>query len=344
MNNVNETVRDFAFYRMMIFNVPLTVLGIALAVGIVLVILTCVGNFCCCCLISLCAVRLFFNGLRDLMLRMTQFLLFEFEHIKKGNEQIYLLYGVRVSVYALNFLFVLLLGIIFASLISFWNAFLTEATLDECDPHADCFEVSRSSGVSLSKDRITDCDSFTIDERTTTVCFRMAYKYSEALGEAGGFLFSMQVITNIFIYIVVRTVRVVLKITKILVYKCITNPDNQKMSSKIKCVSLFAKLLGMLIVQTAYVGILIVVPLQFVVLRSDFRQTLVTPQRALQLALYTYTICLLFLVPFFVGVFVQGYEVYDSMNIDNYMNGRKSKAQTEDPEVGYNEDIPPQYH
>lgn len=348
MNNVNETMRDFGFYRNMIFGAPLAVLGIAIAVGISLVVLTCVGNFCCCCFKCLCPVRFILDGLRDVMLRMTNFLLFEFEHKKQGDKHIYLLYGVRVSIHALNFLFILLVGIVFASLISFWNTFLTEASLGECDPRADCFPITRQSFSVInfspsSRERISDCDNIVInDEASTIVCFRMSYRYSEGLGEAGGFLFSMQVIANIFIYVVVRTVRVVLKVMKILVYKTTSNPNNKEMSCKIKCVSFFAKLFAILVIQTMYVGILIILPLQLVVLRGDFRETLVTPQRALQLVLYSYTICLLFLVPLFVGIFVQGYEVYDHMDISLYLNrsnGKKSNpsSSAENPEARYNE-------
>ncbi len=340
MNVVNETVRDFAYYRVVSFNLPLAVIVISLLVGIALVILTCVGR-CLCCLESCCAVRFLLDVLRDIMLRIISFSLFEFKHKKRGKEHIYLLYGVRVSVYALNFLSVLLLGIMFASLISFWNTFLTESTIDECDSRADCFQIFRSAGImSRESERITDCNNIVMnDERRTTVCFRMAYRYSEGLGEAGGFLFSMQVITNIFIYIIVRIVRVVLKVTKILIHKNVADPDSTQFKYRIKCVSFFAKLVAMLLVQAVYAGILIVLPLQLVVLRSDFRQTLVTPNRLLQLILYSYTICLLFLVPLFVGIFVQGYDVYEDVSIDSYVKGKHSASKTDDLEAGQSEDL-----
>ncbi len=176
---------------------------------------------------------------------------------------------------------------------------------------------------------IENCTDFEIDETNTVVCFEVVYRYSEGLGEAGGFLFSMQAITNIFIYIVVRTIRTILKIAKILIYKYSSDPTNKQMKNKVICVSIFAKLLAILIVQASYVVMLIVIPIWFVVLRTDFQTTLRTPQRKLQLGLYIYTVSLLFMVPLFVGIFIQGYNVYEDIDVDMYMN----EKQEIDPEI-----------
>ena len=53
----------------------------------------------------------------------------------------------------------------------------------------------------FKNERITDCSNFTHME---IICFRMAYKYSEGLGEAGGFLFVMKVIVNFLTWLSVR--------------------------------------------------------------------------------------------------------------------------------------------
>ena len=101
------------------------------------------------------------------------------------------------------------------------------------------------------------------------------------------------------------------------------------MKNKVICVSIFAKLLAILIVQASYVVMLIVIPIWFVVLRTDFQTTLRTPQRKLQLGLYIYTVSLLFMVPLFVGIFIQGYNVYEDIDVDMYMN----EKQEIDPEI-----------
>ena len=119
------TQNDFYYYQSVSFELPVAILVVALTIGIVLVILTCVGT-CLCCTTSktCCGFQFIRDGLRDVMLRMTNFLLFEFEHTKSSSgEHIYTLYGVRVSVHALYFLFILLVSIIFVCMISFWNTF-----------------------------------------------------------------------------------------------------------------------------------------------------------------------------------------------------------------------------
>ena len=330
----NEATRNnFYYHQSVSFELPVAILVVALTIGIVLVILTCVGTcLCCTCTTSktCCGFQFIRDGLRDVMLRMTNFLLFEFEHTKSSSgEHIYTLYGVRVSVHALYFLFILLVSIIFVCMISFWNTFLSEATLDQCNPTADCFPINRATGHLIRVQPIENCTDFEIDETNTVVCFEVVYRYSKGLGEAGGFLFSMQAITNIFIYIVVRTIRTILKIAKILIYKCSSDPTNKQMKNKVICVSIFAKLLAILIVQASYVVMLIVIPIWFVVLRTDFQTTLRTPQRKLQLGLYIYTVSLLFMVPLFVGIFIQGYNVYEDIDVDMYMN----EKQEIDPEI-----------
>ncbi len=73
----------------------------------------------------------------------------------------------------------------------------------------------RDNSTPIDINPITDCSEHTVKENTTIICFQVVFKYSEGLGKAGGFLFSMQVIINIVIYVVVSIFRVVLKATKV---------------------------------------------------------------------------------------------------------------------------------
>ena len=179
------------------------------------------------------------NGFKDVMIRVNKFLLIEFEESdvnikvqdtgkvterselsqsggserlvnenielldkntdlqKRANEEKkYSLYGVQVHYRVLQILFIAFLAVFGMSFVLFWNTFIVDEKIG-CDSEWDCFYTSNSS----LRETI-DCTQY--DENATTICFRIALKFPEGIGDAGGFMFAMQVLVNFLIYITVR--------------------------------------------------------------------------------------------------------------------------------------------
>ncbi|XP_064390762.1 uncharacterized protein LOC135338519 [Halichondria panicea] len=322
-----ETIqKDYSYYRRWTYEFPIGILTAILIVGLISIILT-----------SICRkvlpkwtkksyvypwqIRFFLDGFRDAMLRTTNFLLFEFEHEKAVEKHEYRLYGIQVHLYVLQYLFIVLLTILSFCVLTFWNNFLAESTVDSCDSLYDCFPIHRANQTPISIPAITNCDDFSINENTTVLCYRLVYRYSEGLGEAGGFLFSMQVITNLLIYCVVRMVRAMLKITKIALRRKISQSNDQKLDKKrVFCISIISKVLVVSIVVVLYSLIFVLCPLWLLLDRQDFEETLRTPDRQLQLYLYEYTIFVLFLIPCIVGVGIYSSQLFDSIDVEAYIN------------------------
>ncbi len=147
------------------------------------------------------------QGFHDTLRRSLSFFLFEFhseqeqttiqEERLDGGESgqtkagtkiapTYYLYGVKVQKFFIGNLFAFFLVLIMTSIVTFMNTFLIENS-SSCEENFDCFVITDKSV------KITDCSNFTHME---VICFRLAYNYSKGLGEAGGFLFVMQVIAN----------------------------------------------------------------------------------------------------------------------------------------------------
>ncbi len=198
--------------------------------------------------------------------------------------------------------------------------------MDSCDSLYDCFPIHRANQTPISIPTITNCDDFSINENTTVLCYRLVYRYSEGLGEAGGFLFSMQVITN---HCVVRMVRAMLKITKIALRRKIPQSNDQELDKKwVLRISLISRVSVVLIVLALYFLIIVLVPLWLLLDRQDFEETLRTPDRQLQLYLYEYTIFVLFLIPLIVGGGIYGSQLFDSIDIEAYINPHEAQRNT----------------
>ncbi len=193
----------------------------------------------------------------------------------------------------------------------------------------DCFPMHRANQTPISIPAITNCDDFSINENTTVLCYRLVYKYSEGLGEAGGFLFSMQVITNLLIYCIVRMVRAMLKITKIALRRKISQSNRQELDKKwVLRISLISRVSAVLIVLVLYFLIIVLVPLWLLLDRQDFGETLRTPDRQLQLYLYEYTLFVLFLVPLIVGGGIYGSQLFSSIDVKAYINPHEAQRNT----------------
>ena len=325
------TQKDYFYYRRWTYEFPIGILAAILIVGLISIILT-----------SICRkttkksyvdypwqIRFFLDGFRDSMLRTTNFLLFEFEHEKAVKKHEYRLYGVQVHLFVLQYLFIVLLTILSVCVLTFWNIFLAESTVDSCDSLYDCFPIHRANQTPISIPAITNCDDFSINENTTVLCYRVVYRYSEGLGEAGGFLFSMQVITNLLIYCIVRMVRAMLKITKIAVHRKISQSNHQELSKKwVLRISIISKVSAVLIILAVYFLTIVLVPLWQLLSTQEFEETLRTPDRQLQLYLYEYTIFILFLVPLIVGGGIYGSQLFHSINVKEYTNPREARSES----------------
>ncbi len=279
-------------------------------------------------------LKLFLGGLRNVMLRTSNFLLFEFEYEKNQEEDNkarnqhkyeYRLYGVSVHLFVLQYLFIMLLSVLAASFLSFWNVFFAESEVDACNELLDCFPMYRNNSTPIDINPITDCTQHTINKDTTIICFQVVFKYSEGLGEAGGFLFSMQVILNIVIYVVMSVFKTMLKVTKIASHR---NRNVSRNVSRARTLTEIGRrfhchmprfIKGITITITLLIYLIIVILLPIIVLqeREDFLYTIKTKQRQLELALYGFTVFELFLVPLIVGSGVYARRTYNQIKISN---------------------------
>ena len=315
--------RDYFYYERWSYHAPIGILVTILIVGLICIILTAIGRQIVpsgeAYLKLPWGIRFFFDGLRDVTLRTTRFLLFEFEHEKAVEKHVYNLYGVQVYLFVLQYLFIVLLTIYSVSGLTFWNTFLAETTVDQCDTLSDCFPIHRANETPIQTTPITDCDDFPVTDNVSILCFQLVYRYSEGLGEAGGFLFSMQVMTNILIYAVVRMVRSMLKLFKIVISRRKGEPmSEERMRKYAGRLSVISKTVAVLLVLILYCILVVLLPLWLFFDRKEFRETLKTPQRQLQLFLYEYTILVLFLVPPIVGFGIYGRKIYNKLDIKIY--------------------------
>ena len=113
-----------------------------------------------------------------------------------NGEKKYSLYGVQVHYWVLQILFIFFLAVFGMSFVLFWNTFIADEKIG-CDNEWDCFYT-----INNSLREPIDCKLY--DENATTICFRKALKFPEGIGAAGGFMFAMQVLVNLLIYITVR--------------------------------------------------------------------------------------------------------------------------------------------
>ena len=254
-------------------------------------------------------VRFLLAGVKDAILRLTNFLVYEFEHTKeKERDNTYLLYGVQVHRFVIDYLFIVNITILCIAVLSFWNTFFAEADVHQCFHFRDCFLIHPGNLTPVkSPYPIKDCELYHSTEDATIICFEQAYKYSEGLGEAGGFLFIMQVVINIFIHTTTKIVKSILKAYKIQQKEKSnklektaseanvkqTSEQNKHSISKVSCC---AKIAAGTIVLTIYALVFVLIPIIFV-LNQDFLETLGTPIRLFQFVLYLCTSIILLLVP-----------------------------------------------
>ena len=193
---------------------------------------------------------------------------------KEKKQLLYYLYGVQVHYRLIQFLFVVSLTIIGMGFVLFWNIFIAEQIYG-CDNEYDCFVFQTEYSP---PELITNCTDFKDNNIAFSICFKLVFKFSEGIGDSGGFLFAMQVLVNLLIYVTIRIRKM----------KC----NNACCRRTVK----FAVLLTIFILQLA---LTLVAPITFVLTEPVVYKTFQTLQRRYQFWTYIYmSIILLFVVPF----------------------------------------------
>ena len=196
---------------------------------------------------------------------------------KEKKHLLYYLYGVQVHYRLIQFLFVVSLSIIGMGFVLFWNTFIAEAIYG-CDNGYHCFVIKTDNINYTQHQLITNCTDFKNDNNSVAICYKLLFNFSEGIGAAGGFLFAMQVLVNLLIYVTIRVRKM----------KC----NNACCRITVK----FAVLIAIFILQLAFT---LVAPIAFFITGLVVYKTLPTPQRFLQFLTYIYmSIILLFVVPF----------------------------------------------
>ena len=244
------------------------------------------------------------NAFRDVMIRVSKYFLLEFDYTveeKDENEPYnttysYSMYSATVEFYVLQYFFIVFLSMIMVSFILFWNTF-TSSVFIGCDPYYDCFPLHASNETPIQTLPLKDCSRYSGNENVTILCFQLVYKYSEGIGEAGGFLFIMQVIVNLLIYITVR-IQTIFANAYIEFRKRYIHRSSVVNAKLIRVCSL---IVTMLLIPTGYALITVGIPLGFYRIRPEFYASLQTPQRFLQFMIYLFINFVLILIPIFVG-------------------------------------------
>ena len=221
---MHEGVPTFSYYKRWSLIAPSMFLAVVLAFGVVALVSI---TWPCRKLVHKYKESLLIRIMRDILIRTTKFFLSEFEGPKGGwkiekqecakqpqifnsgkavqntstttdTKRTYKVYGIKVKKFFIHLLFLLRVILILTSAVTFFSAFLTE-TAFSCIENFDCFLMTEEDEYSDQK--LEDCENFTSSE---IICFRLAYKYSEGLGEAGGYLYVMRVVMNLLTWISVR--------------------------------------------------------------------------------------------------------------------------------------------
>lgn len=120
----------------------------------------------------------------------------ECTHRIPNETNIYTICGRHVRPWLLVVLFMVVAFVFSCTVVAFWCEFLVDES-STCDRHMDCFardskgELVQEEPFSMENCSLHESDNFTIH------CFRFAFSYADALGDAGGVLVLGTVIMNI---------------------------------------------------------------------------------------------------------------------------------------------------
>ena len=243
------------------------------------------------------SVLKYFNGaIKDVMIRISNFLLIEFEE----DEEMYKLFNVRVRGIVMHYVFLVIMGNMAVCIISFWNVFGVDILIDECHLRYDCFPLNKAdlSPIETLPLDLEKCEEYvsTGGSNITMICFQLAYRYSEGLGEAGGLLFIIQLVTNVLIYFIVRSVQIALWIYR---DTCCSSIHDSRWYKKI-----FPLLISMslsILITGSFVVLCVFIPQRVLYDREEFVSTLDIPNRRLETYIYYITLVVLSTTPLVFG-------------------------------------------
>ncbi len=209
-----EDIKDYEYYHRWTYIIPVSLLVSIVAFGLITPFLIWLSTLCArkCCKHNKnnnIVVYYLRNGLRDVIIRANKYYPLEFDYSvdAKCSDNVckysYTMFGATVQFYVLQYFFIVFVSLVLVSFILFWNTFTSNVFIG-CDPHFDCFPLHANNETPIQNNLIQNCSEFTRNENITILCFQLVYRYSEGIGEAGGFLFIMQVITNLLIYVTIR--------------------------------------------------------------------------------------------------------------------------------------------
>lgn len=301
--------KDYHYYYRWTFTIPVSLLASIVTFGL---ITPCIVWLSSCCIKKCCrsgladhtAVFYLRNFIRDILIRASKYFLLEFDYsvdTKDHNEPYkscysYTMYGAIVEFYVLQCFFIVFVTLVLVSFILFWNTFTSNVFIG-CDPHLDRFPLHTNNETPISTDPLQNCSNYSGNENVTVLCFQLVYRYSEGIGEAGGFLFIMQVIANLLIYIAVR-IRTTSADIYIQVRKRYTKKSNFQGAKFVRTSTLITT---MILMPISYALVTMGIPLGFYQIRPEFYASLQTPQRFLQFLIYLLINFVLLLIPIFVG-------------------------------------------
>ena len=193
---------------------------------------------------------------------------------RKKEKKQYYLYGVQVHYRLIQFLFVVSLSIIGMSFVLFWNTFIAEAIYG-CDSEYDCFVYYTDSINYRPQQLITNCTDFKDNNISFSICFKLVFNFSEGIGNSGGFLFAMQVLVNLLVFVTIRV---------------------RKMKCNNACCRLTVKFGVLITIFILQLALTLVAPITFVITGLIVYKSF---QRLYQFWTYIYmSFILLFVVPF----------------------------------------------
>ena len=196
------------------------------------------------------------------------------------KQPLYYLYGVQVHYRLIQFLFVVSLSIIGMGFVLFWNTFMVKH-INSCDSGYDCFVTKTDNKNYTLYQLITNCTDFKNDNRSVAICFKLVFKFTEGIGDAGGFLFAMQVLVNLLVYFTIRV---------------------RKMKCNNECCRITVILAVLITIFILQLAVTLVAPIALELVTIDSESDSETPQRWYQFVTYIYMSFILLLVVPFVAI------------------------------------------
>ena len=120
------------------------------------------------------------------------------EQLERSEQGVYVLYRRKIRKRIMAVLFLAEGIILLCVAVSFWSQFLVEEDT-RCDSDFDCYALTVSDGMLVQETQldIDNCSLFQRDPEYTLQCFRYAFNYIDAIGNAGSVLVIGSLVMNL---------------------------------------------------------------------------------------------------------------------------------------------------